>query len=178
MSPSQLTVDREQQQGMLQNDQSFRQLIEQVVNQVLQAEVTEHLQAERYERTEECQGYRNGTKSRQVTTRVGTLHLLVPQVREGGFTTEVLARYERQEQALLLTLMEMVVNGVSTRKVSRITEELCGKDFSKSTVSALCHQLDPLVQAWNERRLEAQAFPFVIVIHVREEGHVRNVSAL
>ena len=78
--------------------------------------------------------------------------------------------------------MEMVVNGVSTRKVLRITNELCGKDFSKSTVSALCQQLDPPVQAWNDRRLETQLFPFVLVdalvIYVREDGQVRTVSAL
>ncbi len=157
-------------------------MLETLLNQVLQAEVTDHLQAQPYERTEERQGYRNGTKPRHLITRAGTLHLLLPQIREGGFHTDLFERYQRTEQALVVTLMEMVVNGVSTRKVSRITEEVCGKEFSKSTVSALCQQLDPVVHAWNERRLDAQAFPFVIVdalvIHVREDGQVRNLSAL
>jgi transposase-like protein len=103
-------------------------------------------------------------------------------VREGGFSPELFARYQRSEQALILTLMEMVVNGVSTRKVARITEELCGHEFSKSTVSDLCKGLDPVVEAWNERDLGATRFPFVLVdalvIRVREDGRVRSCSAL
>jgi transposase-like protein len=182
MHQIQLTVDRDQLQGLLTHDEALRQLLESLLNQVLQAEVTDYLQAEPYERTDTRQGHRNGTKPRQITSRTGTLQLLLPQVREGGFHTELFERYQCTEQALVLTLMEMVVNGVSTRKVLRITEELCGKDFSKSTVSALCQQLDPLVQAWTERRLEAHLFPFVLadalVIHVREDGQVRTVSAL
>src|SRR5260370_7025254 len=89
--------------------------------------------------------------------------LRVPQVREGVFSTELFARSQRSEQALILTLMEMVVNGVSTRKVARITEELCGTRFAKSTVSDLCKGLDPLVHAWNERDWTGQRNPFVLV---------------
>jgi putative transposase len=182
MHQIQLTVDRDQLQGLLTHDEALRQLLESLLNQVLQAEVTEYLQAQPYERTDARHGHRNGTKPRHLTTRAGTLQLLLPQVREGGFHTELFERYQRTEQALVLTLMEMVVNGVSTRKVLRITEDLCGKDFSKSTVSALCQQLDPVVHAWNNRSLEAQLFPFVLVdalvIHVREDGQVRTVSAL
>jgi putative transposase len=77
--------------------------------------------------------------------------------------------------------MEMVINGVSTRKVAKITEELCGTEFSKSTVSELCKRLDPLVKAWNERPLK-EAYPFVmvdaIVLKVRKNGQVRPQSAL
>jgi putative transposase len=106
----------------------------------------------------------------------------VPQVRDGQFSTELFARYQRSEQALVLTLMEMVVNGVSTRKVARITEELCGTSFAKSTVSDLCKSLDPLVTAWNERDLGERRYPFVLVdalvVKVRESGRVRAVSAL
>jgi transposase-like protein len=156
--------------------------LEAVVNQVLNAQVAEQLQAAPYERSEQRQGYRNGYKPRQLTTRVGALTLLVPQVRDGQFSTELFARYQRSEQALVLTLMEMVVNGVSTRKVARITEELCGTSFAKSTVSDLCKGLDPLVQAWNERDLSSQRYPFVLVdalvVKVREGGRVRAVSAL
>jgi transposase-like protein len=103
-------------------------------------------------------------------------------VREGQFSPELFARYQRSEQALVLALMEMVVNGVSTRKVTIITEELCGTSFSKSTVSALCTRLDPLVAAWNERPLGEQAFPFVLadalVVKVREQERVRALAAL
>jgi putative transposase len=152
------------------------------LNQVLEAQVGEHLHAAPYERTEERQGYRNGYKSRQLTTRVGTLALRVPQVRDGSFTPELFARYQRSEQALVCTLREMVVTGVSTRKVAQITEELCGRAFSKSTVSDLCQGLDPLVNAWNERDLSAQRYPFVLVdalvLKIREGGRVRARSAL
>src|SRR6185312_4361679 len=119
---------------------------------------------------------------RQLTTRVGTLALRVPQVRDGSFSPELFERYQRSEQALVCTLMEMVVNGVSTRKVAQITEELCGKAFSKSTVSDLCQGLDPLVSAWNERSLVEQRYPFVLVdalvLKIREGGRVRARSAL
>jgi putative transposase len=113
---------------------------------------------------------------------VGTLTLRVPQVREGGFSPEFFARYQRSEQALILTLMEMVVNGVSTRKVACITEELYGHEFGKPTVSDLCKGLDPVVEAWNGRDLGGARFPFVLVdallIKVREDGRVRSCSAL
>lgn len=84
---------------------------------------------------------------------MGSLTLAVPQLRKGGFSTELFERYQRSEMALMLAMMEMVINGVSTRKVTKITEELCGTQFSKSTVSKLCKKLDPLVQEWNERPL-------------------------
>ncbi len=169
-------------QRLFAGKEQLAHLLEQVLNQVLEAQVTEQLQAAPYERTDTRQGYRNGYKLRQLTTRVGTLTLRVPQVREGQFSTELFARYQRSEQALILTLMEMVVNGVSTRKVAQITEELCGKEFAKSTVSDLCKGLDPLVQAWNERDLSQQRYPFVLVdalvLKVRERGQVRAMSAL
>ena len=135
MTQYQLTLDGETVQRLFGNSEQLRQLLESVVNQVLEAQVAEHVQAEPYERTEERQGYRNGYKPRQLTTRVGTLQLRVPQVRDGSFSPELFERYQRSEQALVCTLMEMVVNRVSTRKVAQITEELCGKAFSKSTVS-------------------------------------------
>jgi transposase-like protein len=113
---------------------------------------------------------------------VGTLTLRVPQVREGGFSPELFARYQCSEQALILTLMEMVVNGVSTRKVARITEELCGTSFAKSTVADLTKALDLLVEAWNERDLSPRRYPFLLVdalvVKVREGGRVRACSAL
>lgn len=78
------------------------------------------------------------------------------------FSTELFQRYQRSEQALVLALMEMVISGVSTRDVARVTEELCGTQFSASTVS-VCKKLDPIVKAWNERDLGGQIFPFLIV---------------
>lgn len=159
-------------------DSGVTKLLESVLNQILQAQVTEQLEAERYERTEDRQGYRNGSYPHQLHTRIGTITLSVPRIRGGKFTTELFARYQRSEQALILTMLEMVVNGVSTRKVSQVTEELCGTEFSKSTVADLCKRLDPIVTAWNNRPLSDSRFPFVLVdalyLKVREDGRVRN----
>lgn len=138
MAQYQITLDREVVQGIFQRDGGLSKLVEQVLNQILEAQVGEQLQAEPYERTEKRQGYRNGYREREMVTRVGTITLEVPLVRNGTFSTELFARYQRSEQALILALMEMVVNGVSTRKVRRVTEDLCGTSFSKSTVSDLC----------------------------------------
>lgn len=181
MAQYQITVNRELlHQLFLGNnkDSGVAALLESVLNQVLQAQATEQLQAEHYERTDERKGYRNGTRPHQLTTRVGTITLRVPRFRNGRFSTEMFARYQRSEQALVLTLMEMVINGVSTRKVSQITEELCGSEFSKSTVSDLCKKLDPVVNAWNNRDLRDMHYPFVLVdalvLKVREDGRVRS----
>jgi putative transposase len=182
MTQYQLTLDSDLLQRLFGGNEQMAQLLEQVLNQVLEAQVAEHVQAEPYERTQERRGYRNGYKPRQLTTRVGTLALRVPQVRDGSFSPDLFERYQRSEQALVCTLMEMVVNGVSTRKVAQVTEELCGKAFSKSTVSDLCKGLDPLVSAWNERSLAEQRYPFVLVdalvLKIREGGRVRARSAL
>ncbi|WP_374717690.1 IS256 family transposase [Neobacillus sp.] len=159
-------------------DSGVAKLLESVLNQILQAQVTEQLEAQRYERTENRQRYRNGSYPHQLHTRIGTITLNVPRIRGGKFTTELFARYQRSEQALILTMMEMVVNGVSTRKVAQVTEELCGTEFSKSTVADLCKRLDPIVTAWNHRPLSDSRFPFVLVdalyLKVREDGRVRN----
>jgi putative transposase len=184
MAQYQITVDSEILHALFMGknqDPGVAKLLESVLNQILKAQVTEQLGAEPYERTEDRKGYRNGDYPRQLTTRVGTLTLRVPRIRGGKFSTELFARYQRSEQALVLALMEMVVSGVSTRKVAQITEELCGREFSKSTVSDLCKKLDPIVSAWSKRPLEA-AHPFVfvdaMVIKVREEGRVRSRGVL
>jgi transposase-like protein len=162
-------------------DAGIAALLETVLNQVLKAQSAEQVGAEKYERNEDRTTLRNGYYERGLTTRVGKLTLHVPRHRDGSFSTELFARYQRSEQALLLSLMEMVIQGVSTRKVANITEELCGTEFSKSTVSELCKSLDPLVQAWNNRPL-IKAYPFVLVdaiyVKVREEGRVRSRGVL
>jgi putative transposase len=130
MAQYQITVDQEilHQLFLGERDAGVAKLLESVLNQVLQAQVTEQIGAKPYDR----KGYRNGSYSRSLTTRVGTINLRIPCIREGQFSTELFARYQRSEQALVLALMEMVVNGVSTRKVSQITEELCGTRFFPS----------------------------------------------
>lgn len=182
MATYEITVNSEQLSGLLTHDKGLQELVETVLNQVLEAQVTEQIGARPYERSAGRQAYRNGSRPRTLTTRVGPLVLHVPQLRDGSFSTTLFTRYQRSEQALLLALMEMVLQGVSTRKVAAITEELCGTRFSRSTVSQLCTALDVRVTAWNARPLETQAYPFVLVdalvVKVRRDEAVRATSAL
>jgi transposase-like protein len=157
-------VDVQMTQEVLLDDPAFlREIVQRVVQQILEAEMSEHVGAAPYERTEGRKGHRNGHKPRTLRTRVGTLNLAVPQDREGTFSTRLFSRYQRNEKALVLALMEMYVEGVSTRKVKEITEELCGISFSKSLVSSLAGSLDSELGAWRRRRLEAEAYPYVFV---------------
>lgn len=151
-------------QGVLLDDPGFlHQIVERVLQEMLEAEMTHHIGAAPYERSATRTGHRNGYKPRTLRTRVGTLNLLVPQDREGTFSTRLFSRYQRNEKALVLALMEMYVEGVSTRKVKEITEELCGTSFSKSLVSSLAGSLDSGLQAWRNRWLEAEAYPYLFV---------------
>jgi transposase-like protein len=151
-------------QGILLDDPNFLlKIVERVLQELLEAEMTEHIGAAPHERTNARKGHRNGYKRRTLRTRVGTLNLLVPQDREGTFSTRLFARYQRNEKALVLALMEMYVEGVSTRKVKEVTEELCGTTFSKSLISSLAGSLDSELKAWRKRRLEAEAYPYLFV---------------
>ena len=167
--------------GLLSGQDGLAKLIEAVLNQILEAQVVESLGADKHERSEERQGYRNGYRPRTLYTRVGPITLQVPQTRDGSFSTDIFRRYQRSEQAFVLALMEMVVQGVSTRKVNAITEELCGASFSKSTVSALCAGLDARVRAFNERRLDGN-YPFLLVdalfFKSRDDDRVAGRAAL
>jgi transposase-like protein len=182
MAGIEVTLTEEEIQGLFRGDRGMAQLLERVLNEVLEAEIADHLGAEPHERSDGRRGWRNGHYERSLTTRVGTLELRVPRDREGTFRTELFQRYQRSEKALVLALMEMVVNGVSTRKVRRITDELCGREFSRSTVSELTKGLDGQVEAWNERSLEGTTYPFLMAdamhFKVRRQGAVRATSAL
>jgi transposase-like protein len=159
----------------------LRSLLQTVCQAVLEAEMTQFLQAERYERSPQRRGQRNGYKPRTLTTRLGTLELRVPQDREGRFSTQLFERYQRSEQALLLTLQQMYLQGVSTRKVHEVTETLCQAGFSASFVSELTQKLDGQLQAWRERPL-TQAYPYLVVDaryeHVRVDQQVHSWGVL
>ena len=160
-------------QGCLLDEPGFlREIVERVMQELLEAEMTEHVGAAPYERSAARSGQRNGHKPRTLRTRVGTLNLAVPQDREGTFSTRLFARYQRNEKALVLALMEMYVEGVSTRKVKDITEALCGTSFSKSLVSSLAGRLDAELEAWRNRRLEAAAYPYLFVDARYEKARV------
>ena len=157
------STDERGQAVLLDHPDFLQTVVERTLQQVLEAEMTAHLGAEPYERTETRTGHRNGYKPRTVHTRVGTLTLMVPQDREGTFSTSLFARYQRSEKALVLALMEMYLEGVSTRKVQDITEALCGTTFSKSQVSQLVSTLDGELTAWRTRRLDEQHYPYLMV---------------
>lgn len=149
-------------QEALLNDKDFlRTMVERLCQSLMEEEITEFLQADPYERSDERQGYRNGYKPRTITTRVGDIVLSVPQDREGNFSTKLFERYQRSEKALALSIIEMYVCGVSTRKVAKIAEELCGHSVSKSQVSRLCQELDTELLAWRMRPLST--YPYVVI---------------
>lgn len=142
--------------------EGFRALFEAAVNSVLKAESAEQLKAERYERSGDREDYRNGVRERTLKTRIGAITLQVPRHRNVPFKTLVFDNYGRSESALIATMAEMVVNGVSTRKISTVMETLCETSFSKSTVSEVCKDLDEDVKAYRERPIEG-VYPFLMV---------------
>ena len=166
---------------LMDNPDFFRQIIEDHMQDILEMQMTQHIGAEPYERSKGRKGQRNGYKPRMIRTRVGTLNLLVPQDREGTFSSSLFARYQRSEKALLLSLMEMYLNGVSTRKVTKVTETLCGTSFSKSQVSALTGRLETDLAAWRSRPL-THAYPYLIVDaryeDVRVDGRIVSQGVL
>jgi transposase-like protein len=159
----------------------LREVVRAVMQEMLEAEMTDALQAEKGERTAARLGYRSGYYSRTLVTRVGKLELRVPQDRDGRFSTELFERYQRSEQALVATLAEMYVQGVSTRKVKAITEELCGHSFSASAISSINKRLDDSLAQFASRRLE-EPFPYLILDaryeKVREGGIVASQAVL
>ena len=129
--------------AVLAGDEAFlRTVVRAALQEVLEAEMTETVGAGKGERTANRLGYRSGYYGRTLITRVGKLELRVPQDRDGRFSTELFERYQRSERALVAALAEMYVQGVSTRKVKAITEELCGHSFSASSISAINKKLD------------------------------------
>jgi putative transposase len=159
----------------------LRGLIQQVVQQVLESEMEEALGAEKGQRTANRVGYRSGYYNRTLVTRVGKLELRVPQDRQGRFRTEVFERYQRSERALVAALAEMYVQGVSTRKVKAITEELCGHEFSASAISRINASLDEELEKFARRKLEEE-YAYLIVDaryeRIREDGVIRSQAVL
>jgi putative transposase len=161
-----------QEEALIDDPNFLKEIVQSALQQILEAEMSSHIGAAPYERTDERRGQRNGYKPRILRTRVGTLNLLVPQDREGTFSSQLFARYQRNEKALVLALMEMYVEGVSTRKVKEITEELCGTSFSKSLVSRLAGELDSELERWRKRPLEEKGYPYLFVDARYEKARV------
>ncbi|MBR3203496.1 MAG: IS256 family transposase [Solobacterium sp.] len=164
MAQINITLDQEEILQLLcdDRDEAFRQLLQNSLNSVLKAESAEQLKAAPYERSEKRTDSRNGTRQRKLATRIGSITLEVPRHRNVPFRTMIFDNYSRSEAALIACMAEMVVNGVSTRKVAKVVETLCGETYTKSTVSELCKELDEKVEEFRNRPLEGH-YPFIEV---------------
>jgi putative transposase len=157
-------------------DMVIKSAIVLVLNEVMETERDNYLRAAAYERSPDRRDYRNGYYERELILGIGKLKLKVPRTRNGEFSTSVFEKYARCDQALVISMLEMFINGVSTRKVSNIVEQLCGESISKSLVSSLTQKLDPIVNDWSKRPLNVMYYPYIFVdamyIKVREHNKV------
>lgn len=181
MTQVHFTLETEDIQSLIDQsvkDNAAKQILQTVFNQLMDEQRTDYIQATNYERSDDRRSQRNGYYERELTTRIGSLELKVPRTRDGEFAPTVFERYQRNEKALLASMLEMYISGVSTRKVSQIVEELCGKSVSKSFVSSLTAQLDPMVSEWQNRFLSDRSFPYVMtdVIYIKIRENHRVVS--
>jgi putative transposase len=160
----------------------FTPVFQLLLNEAMKVERSEHLHAQPYERTEGRLGQANGFKPKTLLTRSGPLELSVPQVRDSSFYPQALEKGSRSEVALKLALAEMYVTGVSTRKVTQITEKLCGVAVSSAQVSRVSKLLDEGLAQFRERSLALYAFPYVYFDatyqRIRYAGAVRNLAVL
>jgi transposase-like protein len=153
---------KEFQKVLLDDKEFLKNLLAESLQSILQDEFNRFIKAGPYERNEDRQSYRNGSYTRSIKTRVGPIELEVCRDRDGFFQTELFRRYQRSEQALVLSMTEMYLNGVSTRKVTNIVEELCGHSISRSHVSQLAAELDNKLNIWRKRKL-TKAYPYLVI---------------
>lgn len=163
MAQINITLNQEEILDILSKnrDEAFKIIVQKILDQIMLAESNEILKAEPYERCEERTDFRNGFRDRELVTRIGKIILHVPRHRNVPFKTMIFDNYTRSEGALISTMMEMVLQGVSTRKISEVTKILCGQEFSKSTVSELCKALDDIVCEFRDRSIE-KSYPFLM----------------
>jgi transposase-like protein len=168
------------EQIALQGFDFLPELIRIVVNEAMEIQRQQYLGAAPYQRTAERQGHANGFKPKTVKTRLGEITFDVPQVRNGGFYPSALEKGLRSERALTLTLAEMYFQGVSTRKVAAIVEQLCGAAVSSSQVSRASASLDETLEAWRNRSLGEIRYLFLDARYekVRQEGQIRDAAVL
>ena len=170
-------------QGLFQDKGALKEFLSVLANDLMQAEAEEHLQAGHYERTEERRGHRNGTKPRRFKTRVGELDLMVPQVRgTDPYHPSLFARWQRSERALLVACAEMYFQGVSTRNVRNVLDEMCGFEISASVVSRVAAELDEKLSMFRTRRLDGHEYRNLIIDaryeKVRKHGRVVSQAVL
>ncbi len=169
-------LEQVQEQGL----DVLPELIRVIINTAMQAERAEHLNADLYQHSPERSGHANGYKPKTMRTRIGDVTFAVAQVREGGFYPQALEKGLRSERTLTLALAEMYVQGVSTRKVKAITEQLCGVNVSSAMVSQAAAQMDAELEQWRERPWGEYPYLFLDAYYeqVREDGQVRDLAGL
>jgi len=160
--------------------EGFREIFTLLMNAAMVLERENYLGASAYERSGDRRGYANGYKPKTVKTRMGSVDLSIPQTRDGNFYPQSLERGRRSERALGLAIAEMYVQGVSTRNVAAITEQLCGFEISTSTVSKLTAELDPVLKEWRERPLDRYKYVYLDARYekVRQGGLVLDSAVL
>jgi len=182
-NPSVPHLDRSALLALLagQPDDVLQGLLQAVSQSAIQAQFEDFIGVDRYLRSDERRASRNGTRERTFDTRLGTFELAIPRAREEVFRPSLFEHRRRSESALVAAVQEMVVSGVSTRKVEKVLKELGVERMSKSQVSVLCAELDAKVAAFRDRRLEA-AYPYVmfdaLYVKVRNDGHVDNLAVV
>ena len=181
MTQLQFSLDMELLKDSVMNsniDNVVKSAVVLVLNEYMEKERNDYLHAAAYERSDERRDYRNGYYERELTMSIGKIKLKVPRTRNGEFSPSVFEKYARCDQALVLSMLEMVINGVSTRKVTHIVEQLCGESMSKSFVSSLTQKLDPIINDWAKRPLNLRYYPFIFVdaMYIKVREHHRVVS--
>lgn len=158
----------------------LRRMAELIADFVMEAEVTAKVGAEPHERTDERTGYRNGHRDRRWDTRLGTLRLRVPKLREGGYVPSFIEHRKRSEQALISVIQEAVVQGVSTRKIEAVLEQFGIVGVSAGQVSQLCAALDEKVRQFRERPLGESRYIWVDALYekVREDERVESMASV
>jgi len=170
-------------QEVFDDRDGFKRLLEVLLQATMQSEVSQHIGAERHQRSEDRTGHRNGTKPRKVKTRVGELELQVPQVRGcDPYHPSMFNKWQRSERALLVACGEMYFQGVSTRNVRNVLDKMCGGDISSATVSRVAQELDEKLLTFRHRRLDATEWPYLHIDaryeKVRVDGHVVSQAVL
>src|SRR5699024_6313431 len=179
MTQLQFTLDFDEIKDKVVNsnlDEILKSTIVLVLNEFMEKERDDYLNVKPYERSGDRHDSRNGYYDRELLMNIGNIDLRVPRTRSGEFATSVFEKYQRSDQSFLLAMVEMVVNGVSTRKVKNVVEQLCGESVSKSFVSSLSKKLEPEVKEWAGRSLNNEYIPYIFVdamyIKVREHNKV------
>jgi len=156
------------------------ELVRILINAATQIDREKYLGAGQYERTTERRGYANGYKPKTVKTRLGEITFDIPQVRDSSFYPDAFEKGLRSERALTLTLAEMYVQGVSTRRVKKVIEQMCGTAISSSQVSRATAQLDETLEAWRNRPLDVIRYLYLDARYekVRVGGQIRDAAIL